>query len=172
MTDHVVKERISMLLDEELSVEESLGLLERIENDPELATNWRRYCIISETIRDGNGLLPDDSFVSRVSAAIAQEPTVLAPRANRQNGRERVVTAALAASLAVVAVLVGKSLNDYSPVRGPDFLAHTGFVESNVESPLEPDFRDYLVTHYETAYLAGVNGMLPSIRLLSYEPNR
>jgi sigma-E factor negative regulatory protein RseA len=172
MTESNVKEKLCLLLDGEMGPEESLRMLDRIEGDSELKEQWRRYCLITETMRSGRVLMPDANFVDRVSAALADEPTVLAPTHGKRRIPEKVVTAALAASLVLVAVVVGRSLSAYSPVRGADLFASADLTTHPARSPVDPEVRDYLVTHYETAYLAGAQGMLPSVRLVSSDSIR
>lgn len=167
MKEDSLKQELSLLLDGELSPSESLKLLKRIEKDPALRARWSRYCIMSEVIRSGRVLLPDSAFVDRIGVFLAEEPTILAPRPDTRRVRERVVTGALAASLALLALLVGKSLNDYSPIRGSDLLARAELLGPTVQSPMDPQFRDFLALHYEMAYLSGAQGMLPSVRLVS-----
>lgn len=172
MTESNFKEKLCLMLDGELSSEESLRVLERIENDADLKAQWRRYCLVAETMKSGRVLMPDAQFVDRVSAVLVDEPTVLAPRPRKRRIPEKVVTGALAASLALVAVVVGRSLSEYSPMRGGDLFASADLHAPSTRSPVDPEFRDYLVTHYETAYLAGAQGMLPSVRLVSSDSIR
>lgn len=170
MTENSLKEKLCLLFDDELGRDESLRLVTRMETDPELQAQWRRYSLIREAMHSRRVLIPDTGFVDRISAELADEPTVLAPAIpHKPRRRERVVTMALAASLAMVAVLVGKSLHDYSPQSGDTTLAKNDLSATSIQSPMDPAFRDYLATHYETAYLSGAQGMLPSLRLVSSE---
>jgi sigma-E factor negative regulatory protein RseA len=173
MFEESLKEKLSALLDGELEPVESIKLLRRIEGEPDLKTIWSRYSLTSEAMRSKRVLVPDGGFVDRISATLADEPTVLAPRAERKSHRavrEKVVTAALAASLALVAVVVGKSLKDYSPIRGSELLARAELVRPSAQTRVDSDFRDLLAMHHETAYLSGAQGMLPSVRLVSTDP--
>jgi sigma-E factor negative regulatory protein RseA len=165
MSQDSLNQTLSSLLDEELSIEESSKLLDRIESDPSVREKWQRYCMMAEVMRSRTCLIPDRGFVDRVSTALADEPVILVPWFPRRGRREWAVSAALAASLAMVGILAGKSLSDYSPKRGPELFADT-------QAPLDPEFRDYLVTHYETAYLAGFHGMFSPVRLVSSAPGR
>jgi sigma-E factor negative regulatory protein RseA len=173
MLEETLAEKLSLLLDGELDKEESLKLLDLIETDAEAGKRWRRYCLIREALRSTGGLLPDGRFVERVGVALADEPTILAPPKHKIRIREKAVTAALAASLAMVAVLVGKSLTDYVPPGSSNLLAQVQLGPNSTELvPVDPDFQDYLVLHNETAYLAGAQGMLPYVRLVSSQPAR
>ncbi|MGZ8216040.1 RseA family anti-sigma factor [Methylomagnum sp.] len=170
MTANNLKEKLSLLLDDELDSQESLRLFERVEKDSAVRAQWNRYSRISAAMRSGQILMADDGFADRLNAALADEPTILAPTAlpRKRQTRERLVTTALAASLALVAVLVAKSFNEYSPVNGSNFLAMADLMgPSSTQATMAPEFQDYLVAHYGTAYLAGAQGMLPSVRLAS-----
>jgi len=169
MIEDSLKQKLSLMLDDELGRDESLKLLAGIESDPALRVQWHRYNLVGMALRSQSSLVPDSGFVDRISAALADEPTILAPQAaksatRRDMGyRDKAVTLALAASLAAVAVMVGQSLHDYSPMNGPNVIGQAGDTQASVD----PEFRDYLVAHYETAYLSGAQGMLPSVRLVS-----
>jgi negative regulator of sigma E activity len=164
-----LKEKLCLLLDNELSPDESMRLLRLIETDSEVRKQWIRYSLIREAMRSGRILIPDQRFMDRVQCAVANEPTVLAPRRKARRWRERVVTGALAASLALGAVLIAKSVNNHPLMRGSNFLTLANLIGPSVQPPVDSEFRDYLVTHYEAAYAAGAQGMLPSVRLVSSE---
>jgi len=174
MLDEKLPEKLSLLLDGELNKDESLKLLDLVETDPELKRRWRRYCVANAVLQEKSAIVPDKRFVERVSTAVAKEPTILAPPAKARI-REKVVTRALAAVLAMVAVLVGKSFLEHSPTDGAHLIAKaqqgTVLADGNASS-MDPDFQDYLVLHNETAYLAGAQGMLPYARLVSSKPTR
>jgi len=164
-----INERLSALLDDESGQVESLELFRRLENDRELATKWNRYALAKEMMQSRKAMVVDLGFVYRVHAALEPEPAILAPRVVRHRFREKAVTMALAASIAMLAVLVGRSVNFYSPLKSSEMLAQN---ESSVSSlpavaAVDPHLKDYLAMHNETTYLAGSQGMLPSIRLVS-----
>jgi sigma-E factor negative regulatory protein RseA len=171
--DDDLKQKLSLLLDGELSKNDSLALMSRIEQDAELRKQWHRYSLVSQVMQSGKILPVDERFVDKVRNALVNEPAILAPRPEKHRYREKTITAALAASLAVVGVLVGKSISEYSPVRGPELLAQTELSEpDDTRLTGDPQFQDYLVTHSETAYLAGAPGMLPYARLVTYDFSR
>jgi sigma-E factor negative regulatory protein RseA len=166
-------EELSALLDNELGQRESLALWTEIENAEALRNKLHRYAIAQQVLQSGKPVLPDASFVDRVHAAIAEEPTILVPHVVKYKVRERAMTFALAASLAVLAVIVGRSMNDYSPTKGTDVLAQVGVPEGGLKTAVaDPEIGDYLAMHNETTYLSGAQGMLPSVRLVSGPPTR
>ncbi|WP_170161288.1 sigma-E factor negative regulatory protein [Methylocaldum marinum] len=173
MSDDDLRQKLSLLIDGELGKSDALALMARIESDAALRGQWHRYRLVSEVMRSGKVLPVDDRFVDRVRERVSAEPTILAPRPEKHRYREKAVTAALAASLAAVAIWVGKSVSEYSPVRGPEVLAEIDSAGSGYGgSAVDPQIQDYLVTHNETAYLVGAPGMLPYARLVTYDSSR
>ena len=72
----------------------------------------------------------------------------------------------------MLAVMVGRSLNQYSPLEAGEMLAQVELNAPTLKASMEPELRDYLTMHNESAYLAGAQGMLPSIRLVSGSASR
>ena len=179
--DKDLRMRMSMLLDSDLDGRENSRLIDNIEADAELRSAWANYCQIGDVLRSsGAGSLVGNDFAAKVSAAIAKEPTVLAPKALQSvgNRRSRIINLSLAASLALVAVIVGKSVNQHTDVfqtashhLGGVNLAAAKATDKG-DNPADSQFNDYLIMHNETAYMAGSAAMLPNARLLSSGPGR
>lgn len=178
MTDQnkEMKQRLSMLMDSELDARDNPRLLDRIINDEELKRTWERYHLIGQAINAPKGVMAESDFAARVSSAIQAEPTVLSPRQASRNGgdkRHKFVTVALAASLMGVALLIGKSLNNNAgDLYQASIISKTAANQSTDQREssgnlADAQFNDYLVTHSQTAYLAGSAGMLPYVRLVS-----
>lgn len=165
-------EKISALLDEELDLNGALTTLSGLRQDRELASKLHRYGAVSQYLKTGSTFIPDQGFVGRVSHSLESEPVVLAPRVIRHQIREKAATFALAASIAMLAVLVGRSVNVYSPMKASEMLASVDLDTPVVKASMEPDFRDYLTMHNESTYLSGAQGMLPSVRLVSSAAHR
>ncbi|MBM3202762.1 hypothetical protein FJZ55_02470 [Candidatus Woesearchaeota archaeon] len=175
MIDEKRAEHLSALFDGTLGYPESRKLWKQMESDPELIRQWDRYSRISQLLNHNPGVLPDAGFVNRVQAALANEPTVLAPRAMRHRVAERVVSTALAAGLALAAVVVGKSLLNTESLNGHAWVAEARrapLPASGNLAQVDTDFQNYLVLHNETAYLAGAQGLLPYARVVSAQPVR
>ena len=178
--DKELRMRISLLMDSDLDGRDNPRLIDRMEGDMELKATWARYCLIGDVMRSSHAPLPDKDFSARISAAIAEEPTILAPSSlhTKFTVRPRIVSLGLAASLAVAAVLVGKSMNDHADVfqvASHDKPPQTQVADKTggaVENQADSQFNDYLVMHNETAYMAGSAGMLPYVRLAGSRPGR
>lgn len=119
-------ERLSALMDDELSPPERAELLGRLENEPFLQARWARYHAARSALNIGAARLSPD-FVERVRQAREQEPAVLAPkraRPARPAWVRPLVGVAIAASVALVAIgglnLLRGSLPATSPVTVAD----------------------------------------------------
>jgi len=181
MTDQEkeLRMRISLLMDSDLDGRDNPRLIGRLEEDAELQATWARYSLIGDVMRSPGGPLAGKDFAAKVSAMIAEEPTVLAPPAFKRqlSVRPSIVSLGLAASLAVVAVLVGKSVSEHTEVFQVASYGKPAPVQvaakraEPVESQADSQFNDYLVMHNETAYMAGSAGMLPYVRLVASRPD-
>ncbi len=173
-----MEEQLSALMDGELSGEELDRLLVGIERNPGLRQQWANHHAARQLLfEQGGGENPltngavETRFADRVSAALEQEPALLAPQ--REQGRKAAVGErrsgwipyALAASLATVALLVVQQLNtvEHQPTlvaeSAPRVVAgvETEWVEVDgawVERLVSPSehasrVRSYLVRHDE-----------------------
>lgn len=117
------RQQLSAMLDGELSPDEAKFMLRRLQHDAELATCWERWQVCGDVLRgQRNALLPSD-FAGRVARAVAgggpavegahaQAPgAARKPRLLRWGGG-----AAMAASVALLAVFAGRQLPDPGPV--------------------------------------------------------
>lgn len=123
--DRYHRQQLSAMLDGELSPDQARFMLRRLEHDVELAECWERWQICGDVLRgQRNALLPAD-FASRVSSAIAADLPPAAGHRERAGGR--VLRwgggAALAASVAMAALLVGRQagpMPEHAPEHAPE----------------------------------------------------
>jgi len=73
-----MKDRISALMDGELDDKSAAVAIEALESDGAARDTWRTYHVISDAL--GKSRMLSAGFSERVGAALAKEPTVLAPR--------------------------------------------------------------------------------------------
>lgn len=98
--------QLSALMDGELAPDEARFLLRRLQHDGELAGCWERWQLAGEVMRGRAGVLLPDGFAGRVASALHVEEMPAAP-SRRAHGLLRWGgAAALAASVAVVALMV------------------------------------------------------------------
>lgn len=172
MTTDSKFEKLSALMDSELGEGDAISLYQEMSRDPALARQYHRMAVAREYLRGKRPVITDCDFLSKVQSAIHDEPVVLAPRAVRRHYREKIATFALAASMAVLAVLVGRSVGQYSPDRAGEMLAQVNLTSPVMKASMEPDLREYLTLHNESSYLSGSQGVLPSVRLVSVPVSR
>ena len=106
--------QLSALMDGELPAEEARFLLRRLEHDGELAGCWERWQLCGDVLRGRAGALLPVDVAPRVAAAVASEARHAAPggaRWMRWGGG----AAALAASVAAVALLLGRQAPGPAP---------------------------------------------------------
>jgi sigma-E factor negative regulatory protein RseA len=164
-------ERISSLMDGELDAHQAGQELTRLKNDPEAKASWEAYHLIGDAMRGDRGLSPQ--FSERLTARLAAEPTVLAPR--RGPARRAVAYAwSAAASLSAVALVGWMALNNPIPPQAPDTLAGgkqtVPAAEPQVELasvPSEGRMNEYLIAHQEFSPSTAIQGVATYIRTVS-----
>ena len=143
---------LSAMLDGEATGAETEACLAAMKKDDGLRRQWADHLLIGDLMR-GTAPLPDD-FVSRFSARLASEPTILAPQ--RRVWPQRVAVASFA-SLAVWGVVALTGLMSGAPVTAP-MAVSPGFQHATAvgSMPAEGDarFAAYVGAHQEFAPLA------------------
>ncbi len=123
-------ERVSALMDGELEQDEATRLIPALRQRDELRDAWSTYHLIGDALR---GQPCMDCTVARsVSAQLAAEPTVLAPRAQRAaRGRDvkRWALPSLAAA-AAVATVTWMSLETQQAGNAPQFVVPANHIMS------------------------------------------
>ncbi len=165
-------ERVSALMDGEVEAADTDRAMDRVIKDEEARHKWETYHLISDAFRD-QYLLSGD-FVAKVSARLADEPTVLAPARRRRGPIERIRAHALsvAASVAAVAV-VGWLAFGHNPMA-PD-TAPVSFVSLPQPEGMkavalgggERDVRPYLFAHQEYSPATQIQGVAPYVRTVA-----
>ena len=103
MSEHD-KESLSALLDDEADELSLPRLLKSYDRDPEISEKWRRYSLVQAIIHDT--VIPvNPTLTQRVRIALAEEESF--SRVKLKAWSEGLIKLAIAASVAVVCVLVG-----------------------------------------------------------------
>ena len=104
------RQQLSAMLDGELSPDQARFMLRRLQHDADLAGRWERWQVCGDVLRGQHGALLPADFAQKVSAAIAGDAVVAQVPARK--GGARLLRwgggAALAASVAMAALLVGR----------------------------------------------------------------
>lgn len=141
------REQLSAMLDGELAPDEARFLLRRLQHDRDLAGCWERWQFSGDLMRgSAPALLPAD-FAERVCAALEGEADAADVRVQvAVNARARWVpwagSAALAASVAAVALMVGRGVpQGADEVPSPDAIvaAASSTQPAPVPAPTQPE---------------------------------
>jgi sigma-E factor negative regulatory protein RseA len=110
-------EHISSLIDGELDAEQAAAVIDALCKDPGLQRRWSDLQLVGDALRSNEtAACHVAGFGDRVRAALADEPTVLAPpRAQSRLRRYFVPTAAIAASVAAIGFIAVPLLKSPAP---------------------------------------------------------
>jgi sigma-E factor negative regulatory protein RseA len=161
-----MKDRLSALMDGELDDKSAAELLQTLANDREAVEAWRTYQLISDAMRQST--LLSEGFTGRVSARLAAEPTVVAPRTyvpGLQRESRRWVALSAAASLAAVALVGWMAFAPQTPAPAPVAQIQTEPKPNLV--PLPSQANDYLLAHQGFSPRNSLQGMAPYVRTVS-----
>lgn len=149
------REKLSSLVDGELSDGECAGILDRACADPQVRELWVMMHAVGDAMRSSEvGSLHSNRFADRVSAALAREPTIVAPGASRRRlQRVLIPGAAVAAAAALLAVVAIPQLRGDS--EAPQIAATPTVSPASEPQPVEmarvPELERYLRAHRELA---------------------
>jgi len=164
-------QRLSCLLDGELEAGECRSLIERLRSDEDACRTWVVLNCVGDAMRSAEvASWHSNGFVARVSAALAREPTVLAPSVlpPRPAMRRWLLPGAGAVAAAVVLVTIGlPSRQAVSPgaVAGPASPAPTlAAAQAPVQIDRSPQLERYLAAHRELSEPTLMPNSTPYVR--------
>lgn len=166
-------EKISALMDSELSDQETHQAMLRLADTPEAQEVWSTYHLIGDAMRGQHAGI---DVVSRVASALQNEPTILAPRRAAQPSRVFTYALSAAASVSAVAVVgwMAFSTGSIAPTQGE--IAKAGANAPAVQVAAEPplvsapsdsQMNEYLLAHQGVSPSSGLQGVAPYIRTIS-----
>ena len=181
------REQLSAYMDGEAG--EMPSIADEIIRDDSLGPVWKRYHLISDVMR---GYLPrhlDGELASRVAAAIKEEPAILAPTVRKRSAAilKPVAGLAIAASVATLAIFAVRhnqgdqyqagqpepAVAQQAPVQAVPVTARQVSADNTepVYKPIPASSRlnSYLVNHNEYRSHTGMQGMLPYVRIVTYD---
>ena len=173
-------ERLSALMDGEIDE----NVLSRLQQDEELKSRWMRYHIIRDVLSGHSAEIPSTNFAARVTQALQDEPTVLAPvkRGSRtQHLMKQAAGFAIAATVATVAIVsiqttsvTDNQINPAALASAPvsnDIRQVTSKHKQRLDTAVESKLSSFIVNHNEYSLTAKMQGMLPYTRIVSVTPS-
>lgn len=138
-------ERMSAFMDGEVDGDEVAGQVARLQQDPALRECWDTYHLIGDALRGNPRPAVDAAFMARFSAALAQEPTVLAPRAPARKRLLPRIALPLAASFGGVALVAWLALSNNPLMPRPEPVA--AVPPAATEKVDDGTVKEYLAAH-------------------------
>jgi sigma-E factor negative regulatory protein RseA len=191
------KESVSAFLDDELSRHELQETLDRVLADETLRGVWDRYHLIGDAMRGEGVRISAAGVADEVRARLEAEPAIIATWAPKRSHNgipshwlRPVAGAAMAASVAALAVVALPLLTEKEPATAPavatrvatpvsppqapiQYVSSGGTRWKNLETPaIESKLNRYLVDHSEFAFSGGLGGGLPYTAFVSYDISR
>jgi len=164
-------EKLSALMDGELDDHEVVHELTRINGNPDREADWSIYHMIGDSLRGEH--IVHDSLTGRVSARLANEPTVLAPRAWKMRRATKRVALPLAASLCGAAVVAWLALSNNALISPTDDRGENAVAAISPESvtdALQPGgdaMSEYLMAHQQFSPSTAMQGVASYVRTVS-----
>ncbi|HAZ60850.1 MAG TPA: hypothetical protein DCY89_04670 [Gammaproteobacteria bacterium] len=171
---------ISALMDGALGDEARARLLTHIGSDPEQHATWHRFHLIGDALRGDPVLVGEQSLAANVMARLADEPTVLVPN-RRSAAPRRVITGAIAASVALLAVfgLQGRveqvSRGELPAIAGltgsPSPASDSMGATATAARPVDAEvLQRYFMSHSELRATQAVRPQPPHASLVGFSP--
>ena len=102
--DDEVNQKISQFIDDEITIDEALDLLDKVQLQPELQQTISRYQMTSNILSGGQEIFLKSDFLTNVQQGIAKEPVYLLPVKSHTRASTQTIVA-IAASIALMTVL-------------------------------------------------------------------
>ena len=162
-------ERISAFMDGELEDHEVAGQVRRLKEDLELRTAWDTYHLIGDAMRGEAGY--SSGLAVKISARLASEPTVMAPRIRMPLRNVPRLALSAAAAIGGVALVAWLTLFD-SPLAPQTQLAATpanGAAQQTqlAATPANGAVNDYLLAHQQFSPNTAMQGVASYVRTVS-----
>jgi sigma-E factor negative regulatory protein RseA len=161
----VMNENISRLMDGELEDDEFERCIGSLKSDDAMQT-WVCYHVIGDQLRGAQRVSP--GFAARFSAALAAEPTVLAPARAQRSAQPATFAWAVAATIAAVTVVgwTAFSMVDIPPGAVAKAREAATVRAAQFKPPAELP-SDYLIAHQEYSPATAFQGGGPYLRAVA-----
>ena len=158
-----LNQKISQFLDNELNHADALALLQKMQSQSELQDKMNRYETISYALKTDVFLAVSSDFSAKIHQKIQQEPFHLLPQRKVFKRTHKLM--ALVASIAIVAVIAGRSTD--LPFKATSTL-EVAQQQLPEQYPLNKRINDYLQAHNSSVYTNGEVDFQPYARVTAY----
>ncbi|KAF3983247.1 MAG: sigma-E factor negative regulatory protein [Methylococcales symbiont of Hymedesmia sp. n. MRB-2018] len=169
-----MNQKISRFLDDEFDHTELDDFLLKIKQQPQLKNTMNRYHAVSHLLSGEDVLIADVGFLDKVSQEIKQEPYHFLPRRSiklRSFGFWSKASVAMAASFAIIAVVVSQQIN-VTGIQAPQILVKNKSIEGGViktaKSSQHERFKAYLQAHSDDIYTHGSLNYQPLAQVANF----
>lgn len=176
-----MKEKLSALIDMELSELETHQVLEALKRDPELRETWSRFHLVREVMNRQVEIPAPRHLAERVRARLENSPVTTRPIADmlRFTAGFAVAASVMAVAVFTIYTLTGADLPQ-SPAHSVD-AAETRVVQqtpppilpattlAEVTEPPEDGIYRYVVGHNEFVPSGHMSGLLPYVHVVAHE---
>lgn len=167
-------EKISALMDGEADGQEAHQAMLRLKDAEETREAWGTYHLIGDVMR--GDVLPAFDVSQRVAAALAQEPTVMAPQRTLRSSRPLTYALSAAASVSAIAVVGWMAFSGSNVITPAVEMARVpvpAAVQPEaqlVSAPSDGQMNEYLLAHQGVSPSTSLHGVAPYIRTISSAP--
>ena len=177
MTDERMREKLSALADNELDELEERQVFVALKSDPDLRNTWERYHLVRSALRQELDVVVTRAAAEKATQRIDAESFQPVPFMRRRLVR-LAGTLAIAASVAVIAITGAQWMQQPDASAPPTLAANnpptelirSGTTRWDVKEPeMENALNAYLVGHDEFASTSGLGGMMPYVRVVTYD---
>ncbi|RLJ17782.1 hypothetical protein DJ030_11845 [bacterium endosymbiont of Escarpia laminata] len=180
------REKLSALTDDELSAFETPGAVKKLIRSEDQQASWSRYHLIGDVMRQETGPAVMPNLAASIRQRLEDEPVVLAPGNIGRRWIKPVAGAAIAASVALMAVMVapqfinpeqgGTSLPQVAVNQLPNERTYASQRGTRWELLAKPEvesrLNSYLVNHHGYAPAGNMKGIMPYATFVSYDGAR
>ena len=181
MNDEHMKEKLSALVDNELDELEERRVFTALEGDVVLRRTWERYHLVRAALHQDVNVVVAPDAAEQLARRIEAEPST-AVSFRRHRVTRFLGTLAIAASVAAIAITGVQWIHQPAPAPLPALAANepasqniirSGTTHWDMKEPeAESALNAYLVEHDEFASTSGLGGMMPYVRVVSYDNDK
>jgi sigma-E factor negative regulatory protein RseA len=173
-----LNEQVSACVDGENDPSETALLLRRLSLDDGLRSRWARYHLISDALKNNLPDRPTLTLADRIHEAVAQEATPQ-PRFSAVRLLKPAAGFAIAASVAALAVFAVRSVPTAtapaqtaqiaSATAAPQYQRVAGTRWNRTPPEVAARLNAYMLNHSGHAGTAGMQAVLPYVRIVGYD---